>query len=180
MINLNFLKLNDKATIPSIKNPMDAGIDLHSCESGIIYPGRTSVFSTGLSFEIEWDLKPTIEEFNTPSYMQQYYDSLNRDFSYGVNHWLVENMTPFFRIVSRSGLGAKGIHVGAGIVDFEYRGEIKIVLHNINPTPFEVKEGDRIAQAFVAFTPKTTIYEVKEKELSSSNRGENGFGSSGV
>ena len=53
----------------------------------------------------------------------------------------------YARIVLRSGLAAKNsVDVGAGVVDADYRGELKVLLINHASTPFTVKEGDRIAQ----------------------------------
>ena len=49
-------------------------------------------------------------------------------------------------IAPRSGLAAKhGIDVGAGVIDADYRGEVKILLINHSNVKFEVKKGDRIA-----------------------------------
>lgn len=54
------------------------------------------------------------------------------------------------RIASRSGLSLKhGIEVGAGVVDEDYRNEIKVILYNHTDTDFMVNEEDRIAQFIV-------------------------------
>jgi dUTP pyrophosphatase len=45
-------KLNELAIIPKYAHPGDSGVDLHSIEEVIIYPGRTALVGTGLSFEI--------------------------------------------------------------------------------------------------------------------------------
>ncbi len=83
------------------------------------------------------------------------------------------------RVASRSGLSVKyDVEVGAGVIDSEYRGEIKVVLRNFGPNAFIVKKGDRIAQLIL-----TVIYvgEVKcVEELDVTDRGEGGFGSTGV
>ena len=50
------------------------------------------------------------------------------------------------RIAPRSGLSLKGIDVAAGVVDRDFRGEVKVVLVNNGTTPFTVTQGDRIAQ----------------------------------
>ena len=83
------------------------------------------------------------------------------------------------RMAPRSGLAAKhGIHVGAGVLDSDYRGEIKAVLFNLGDKDFEIKEGDRIAQVIVE---KYTITELVEVEdLDDTERGAGGFGSTGV
>ena len=50
------------------------------------------------------------------------------------------------RIASRSGLAFNyGIEVGAGVIDSDYRGEIKILLHNHSDHNFKIKRGDKIA-----------------------------------
>ncbi|KAJ4462004.1 putative deoxyuridine 5'-triphosphate nucleotidohydrolase [Paratrimastix pyriformis] len=51
------------------------------------------------------------------------------------------------RIASRSGLALKnGIDVGAGVIDGDYRGEIKVLLFNHSDEPFPIAAGSRIAQ----------------------------------
>ena len=59
------------------------------------------------------------------------------------------------RIAPRSGLAAKhSIDVGAGVIDSDYRGEVKVLLFNLGETDFEVKEEDRIAQLIIEkYTP---------------------------
>ena len=50
------------------------------------------------------------------------------------------------RIAPRSGLAAKNsIDIGAGVIDSDYRGEVKVLLFNFSDTDFKVVEGDRIA-----------------------------------
>lgn len=51
------------------------------------------------------------------------------------------------RIAPRSGLASKNfIDVGAGVIDADYRGQVKILLFNHSDVDFQVKEGDRVAQ----------------------------------
>jgi dUTP pyrophosphatase len=51
------------------------------------------------------------------------------------------------RLAPRSGLAVKfGIHVGGGVVDSDYRGPVKLILHNLGKQPLEIKRGDRVAQ----------------------------------
>ena len=78
----------------------------------------------------------------------------------------------------RSGLALKhGIDTLAGVIDSDYRGEVRVVLVNHGREPFRVEPGDRIAQLLVqrveraAFTPADA--------LSDTARGTGGFGSSG-
>lgn len=82
------------------------------------------------------------------------------------------------RIAPRSGLGVKGIAVGAGVVDRDYRGSLKVLLFNHSAAPFEVRPGDRVAQLVCEriATPPVEVVEL----LSDTDRGDRGFGSTGV
>lgn len=83
------------------------------------------------------------------------------------------------RIAPRSGLACKHmIDVGAGVIDSDYRGEVRILLFNFSEKDFEVQKGDRIAQLIIEKYSITTIREVTE--LGNTERGEGGFGSTGV
>lgn len=81
----------------------------------------------------------------------------------------------------RSGLAAKkGITVlnSPGTVDADYRGEIGVILVNLSNETFVVENGERIAQLIIAKHERATWIAVQE--LSETNRGEGGFGSTGV
>ena len=84
------------------------------------------------------------------------------------------------RIAPRSGLAVKNfIDVGAGVIDSDYRGEVKVLLFNLSQdTDFSVSPGDRIAQMIIEKYTPTTLFEVES--LSETVRGEGGFGSTGV
>lgn len=77
----------------------------------------------------------------------------------------------------RSGLGSKGIHRLAGVIDSGYRGEWKAVLLNTTKKAFKIQKGDKIVQCILQKFEPTKITEVKE--LKQSKRGQRGFGSSG-
>ena len=80
-------------------------------------------------------------------------------------------------ILDRSSLGAKGIHVHGGVVDSPYRGEIKVVLWNHGSEPYSVQKGDKIAQ--IVILPIILNPAEQTEDLSISERGTKGFGSSG-
>jgi dUTP pyrophosphatase len=63
------------------------------------------------------------------------------------------------------------------VIDYDYRGPVKVILFNLSDTDFEIKEGDRIAQLVLEriFTPDVTVVE----ELAATVRGAGGFGSTG-
>ncbi|MBI4175531.1 dUTP diphosphatase [Candidatus Berkelbacteria bacterium] len=83
------------------------------------------------------------------------------------------------RILGRSGLALKhGLSAAlAGVVDAEYRGEWKVILLNTDAEPYTVHVGDKIAQA--VFFPIVTAVPEVVSELSETQRGSGGFGSSG-
>lgn len=87
------------------------------------------------------------------------------------------------QIRPRSGLALKhGITVlnSPGTIDADYRGEIQVLLINLSDKPFDVENGDRIAQMIIAKYTKADIVEVSEySELSETERGAGGFGHSG-
>ena len=82
------------------------------------------------------------------------------------------------RIAPRSGLAAKHcIQVGAGVIDPDYTGEIKVVLFNHGTEDFEIKKGDRIAQLILERCETPIIKEIGL--LDETLRGSDGFGSTG-
>ena len=84
------------------------------------------------------------------------------------------------RVAPRSGLAVKhGISTGAGVIDADYRGEVKVVLFNHSEKDFEIKEGDRIAQLVLEQIVNADIKEISLEELDNTERGEGGFGSTG-
>lgn len=84
------------------------------------------------------------------------------------------------QIRPRSGLAAKhGVTVlnSPGTIDADYRGEIKVILVNLSNESFTIEAGERIAQMIVARYEQIE-WEAAE-ELSSTERGAGGFGSTG-
>lgn len=78
----------------------------------------------------------------------------------------------------RSGLAFKsGITCLGGVIDSNYRGEVKVCLLNTSDEPVKIERGDRIAQMVIQPVLNMEIEEVGE--LSDTSRGEAGFGSSG-
>lgn len=93
----------------------------------------------------------------------------------------------YMKIEDRSSLASKGIRTGAGVVDYGYRGEIQIVLHNLNNDSevdpvllrkgYRVRAGDKIAQGIISYA----IHSAPEQaeSLTETDRGAGGFGSTG-
>ncbi len=85
------------------------------------------------------------------------------------------------RIQSRSGLALKhGVIVcnTPGCIDSDYRGQVKVILANISNEPFFVNPGDRIAQLIFSPVAHADLDEVES--LDETERGDGGFGSTGV
>ena len=83
-------------------------------------------------------------------------------------------------VFARSGLACKnGLRLcnSVGVIDADYRGEIKVVLHNDSEYVREIKPGERVAQMIVMPYPKVSFIEAEE--LSDTVRGESGFGGTG-
>ena len=97
-------------------------------------------------------------------------------------------------ITSKSGLGAKGLMVYAGVIDEEYRGVVHVIMSNIfliegldgdgiplmRTTPIVIKKGEKLAQMIMnSYNSQFYIAQVEELDMNTS-RGEGGFGSTGT
>lgn len=81
----------------------------------------------------------------------------------------------------RSGLAAKNavtVLNAPGTIDADYRGEVKVILINHGKTPFVIEHGMRIAQMLIA--PVTRAVWAETTDLSDTERGAGGFGSTGT
>ena len=168
-IKVGFKRLNDNAIIPTKAYPTDSGFDLYASEDVIIEPGETIKVPTGIAVELP------------PGYELQ--------------------------VRPRSGISLRTkLRVVLGTVDSGFRGEIGVIVDNIaedscgnesqyltyidgldyrtdgemypNDT-YLIRKGDRIAQLVIQPIPTVEAYEVKG-ELSETDRGQGGFGSTGV
>ncbi len=77
----------------------------------------------------------------------------------------------------KSGISLKGMKTVGGVIDAGYRGEYKIVVHNLTESPYVFSHGDKVAQILIQKVEFPDLVEVEE--LSDSSRGEGGFGSTG-
>lgn len=94
---------------------------------------------------------------------------------------LAIELPPYYeaQLRPRSGLAAKHAITmpnAPATIDPGYRGEIRVILRNLGTEPFEIHAGDRIAQMIIA---RYEGVEWEESDLTDSQRGEGGFGSSG-
>ena len=149
---LKFKKLVPEAKLPFYVNPGDAGMDICSIVHGRVCFGMVTFVRTGLAVEIP-------EGFE-------------------------------LQVRPRSGLARRGVTVvnSPGTIDSGFRGEICVILTSVR-TPEDLLEeglaptcpiepGDRIAQLVLAKVERLPVVEVQE--LSETERGQSGFGSTGV
>ena len=83
----------------------------------------------------------------------------------------------FGKIEGRSGLALKGLTPLAGIIDADYRGEIKVIMRNCAEQGYRVQKGNRIAQLCILKCPNVLFKE--SSQLGTTERGCHGFGSTG-
>ena len=80
----------------------------------------------------------------------------------------------------RSGTAKKGLVLanGVGVIDSDYRGDVCALVHNTTAQPIEIERGQRIAQFIILPLPVVSLVPVQS--LSTTARGEGGFGSTGT
>ena len=91
-----------------------------------------------------------------------------------------ESAKYYLRVAARSGLSVKyNIDIGAGVIDYDYRGEIFICfINNDNTNTYSIKKGDKIAQLIL--TRIELFSDIEQVDLHSvTKRGSDGFGSTG-
>ena len=145
------IKLNHpNAVLPTRGSKYAVGYDLYSCEELIIGKNNSALVDTGIILDIDLDIH---NEFNSL----------------------------YARIAPRSGISyKKKTTVGAGVIDPDYRGNIKILIFNHNnEEALHIQKGDKIAQLIFekVYTPK--IFKIENNEVSETDRGLIGFGSTG-
>jgi dUTP pyrophosphatase len=160
-IKISFKKMVPEAKLPTQGKAGDAAYDLYCIEGFTLLAGQTLPIRTGLMLA---DM-PT-EQGDSKLHIE---------------------------IKGRSGKAIEGIFPIGGVVDANYRGEIKVILHNGNAPvmkrppvkyfaldnePVQFNAGDRIAQFVVVKTAKD-VQIAEAKEVSETNRGSSGFGSTG-
>lgn len=144
-MNLQVMKLNESATLPTYGSEFAAGLDLYSNAQFKIEPHSRAVVTTGIA--LCW----------TGPDEKNYY----------------------MRIAPRSGLSVKNsIDIGAGVIDWDYRGEIKVCVINNGNSEFVINQGDRIAQMILEKINRVNI--IESFELNETLRGTSGFGSTGL
>ena len=160
-IPVRFKKLDPEAVIPQYKSAGAAGFDLNVIIKGTIPAGLAG--NNAVTTIRGTILKPGETRI------------LDTGLAVAVPAGYELQVRP------RSGLAANQkctVLNSPGTVDSDYRGEIKIILTNLNPDSVLISHGDRIAQGVIAIVPSVVILEVDE--LDATERGDGKFGSTGV
>lgn len=169
---LKIKKLYPDSKIPTRAYPTDSGLDLYAYlpDSDLILPrisicacegtnnikNRSITIPTGTAIELPQTKTVVLE-------------------SDGTKYTLVQEA----QIRGKSGLASKGIAAHWGTIDNSYTGELKVILTNIGSTePFVISHGMKIAQLVIqtVLIPEIKIVE----DLANTDRGVNGFGSTGI
>jgi len=156
-MELRIKKLQPDATIPRRAKPGDSGLDLHAyLPDGpvVIRAGDRLKIDTGIAIE----LPPAHFMSDIPGAPEVGWEG---------------------QVRPRSGLGTNhGVQSALGTIDSGYRGPIGVTLFNMSFRDFTVRHGDRIAQLVVCPVAYPDVVEVEA--LSETERGADGFGSTGV
>lgn len=153
-------KLYSDVVIPKYGSEGSAGIDICAYGEHIVPANTRKLISTGIA--IQWvSLKPDNESN----------ESNKSNESNPIDYYL--------RIAPRSGLSVKNsIDIGAGVIDSDYRGEIKICFINNSNADYTINSGDRIAQGILEKIKRFDTIDIVD-ELDDTERGVGGFGSTG-
>ena len=145
------IKLDEGAIMPQRAHPTDAGLDIFSRETFIVPAKGSATTDTGVHVEL-------------PMF------SFNNGFCYE------ETITAGF-LKSKSGLNVKHGITSEGVIDVGYTGSICVKLYNNSDEDYTVNAGDKISQLVImpVLTPKLELV----TELSETERGSGGFGSTG-
>lgn len=150
MMTLHVARLHPDAHLPTRGSTQASGLDLYSVDPDtLVLPGRCEAFATGLAIE-----------------MLPEGEAVSAD-------WEAQ-------IRGRSGLAfTHGILAHVGTIDQDYRGEISVLLYNAGPSPYTVRKGDRIAQLVINRVERAEVLDAREQDLTSTERGRGGYGSTG-
>lgn len=153
------IKLDEGAKMPTRAHKADAGLDLYTPHD-VEIPSMAEVAERTIEELEGWNIaaEPPSAEIDTGVHVQ---------IPFGF----------FGDIRSKSGLLFNKNVITDGTIDSGYTGSIKVKLINLGVSPVEFKAGDKIAQMVITRCELPEIFEIDEFEKT--ERGENGFGSTG-
>lgn len=148
-------KLTDDAIIPHRSREGDACFDLYSINDYVVLGRSKTTIPTGISIELPVEYEAEIRPRSGISL-----NGLECK-CFDIDEFVVAD-----------------IDVIQGTIDSNYRGQINIIVRNNNNCDIVIPKYTKLAQMKINYVPDVELVEVEE--LSESNRGENGFGSSGI
>lgn len=151
------VKLDEGAILPTRAHDIDGGLDLYAREDKVVPAGGSATFDTGVHVEI-----PMFEI---------------RGFGTNKGIPTLCSLPTAGIIISKSGLNMKRDITSTGLIDKGYTGPIVVKLYNNGQYDQYIHRGEKISQLVVVpvLTPKPIVVD----ELDETERGDNGFGSSG-
>ena len=147
------ITLDEGAYMPTRAHEDDGGLDLYARETQIVPAKESATFDTGVHIELnEWELTDSLGE-------------------------TIARFKTVGYIKSKSGLNIKHGITSEGVIDMGYTGSIEVKLYNHSGRDYTVKKGDKITQLVIhpIFSPELELVD----SLEETERGSNGFGSSG-
>lgn len=161
MIKVGFKRLTEDAILPVKAHATDSGFDLFASEDAIIKPGETIVIKTGIAVHLpegyEAQVRPR-SGVTSKTKLRVQLGTIDNEYT-GQIAIIVDNME------RRTTIGGKGVN---GIINDEIKYKYGSYI---------IKKGDKLAQLVVQELPIVQAYELNH--LPNTERGENGFGSTG-
>ena len=171
-MNVKFIKLSENAIVPCYGRKGDAGLDLFTAEDIRIPSRETKVVPTDIAIQLPQGYEAQVRPRSGISLNGAkgcYHVSLVLTFSPILEEDMIpkeikEECSPYLR-------------VQLGTIDSNYRGNIGIITYNQEPYEVLIPKGTKLAQLVIAPVVSAELVEVDS--LEESERGENGYGSSG-
>ncbi|EGT5447385.1 TPA: deoxyuridine 5'-triphosphate nucleotidohydrolase [Clostridioides difficile] len=165
-INVKVKKLNQDAIVPSYAKEGDSGIDLYTLKDTVIPAKSTVAIPTGIALEIPYGYEMQVRPRSGISL---------KGLLFTRNVIVYDKMQPEKQI-RKSFIVHPTVRLGT--VDSGYRGEIKIITYNEEDFEILIPKHTKLAQGVFQQVPRAILKVVDE--LTSSERGSNGFGSTGI
>lgn len=158
------IKLDENAIMPTRAHDTDAGLDLYAREDKVVPAGGSATFDTGVHVEL-----PELM-YNREVPVQHYDGGIDTATE-------ISFLKTAAFLKSKSGLMVNHDITSDGTVDYGYTGSIKVKLFNHGTEDYHVRRGDKISQLVIVpvLTPALEVVD----ELDETERGDNGFGSTG-
>jgi dUTP pyrophosphatase len=165
MQTIKIMKLDENATLPKFAKQGDSGFDLYTLEDVTIMANETKLIKTGIAIDLQEGYEAQVRPRSGVSLngAKGCFKYIYSPFSY--DEHILTPSSPYLRVF-------------LGTIDSGYKGDIGIITYNQENYDVLIPKGTRLAQCVVVKIPILQIEEVKH--ISQSQRGETGFGSSGI